>query len=115
MRPVGDRGSGTVLVLICSLVLGLAGAVSVLLAQATLTRHRAAAAADLAALAGADRALQGSPRACAHAGAVAAAGGAILIRCRLDGLVVAVTVAVPAPGVLRPFGPATARARAGPS
>lgn len=114
MRPSGDRGAGTVLVLVCSLVLGLAGSVSVLLAQATLTRHRAAAAADLAALAAADRALEGQGPACARAAVIAAAGGARLAGCRLAGLVVDVTVAVPAPGVLRPFGPATARARAGP-
>ncbi|MFV0319471.1 MAG: helicase, partial [Microbacterium sp.] len=65
---------------------------------------------DAAALAAADAAsgaVPGEP--CASASAVAAAGGATLIDCRLDGLVATVRVAYPYAGLR-----AEASARAGP-
>ena len=84
------------------------------LGQALVARHRAASAADLAALAAADRAREGSAVACRAAQAIAVAHDARLTRCDLDGEIADVTAAVPLPTGLRGLGPATARARAGP-
>jgi secretion/DNA translocation related TadE-like protein len=93
------------------LAAGLAGAA---VGAAHVARHRAQSAADLAALAGAARAIEGSSAACARATELATANGARLTRCELDGLDLTVAVEVtPAPvtGLDRA---ATATARAGP-
>jgi secretion/DNA translocation related TadE-like protein len=105
-----DRGSATVWV-VC--LLGAVCAVfGVLLAQgeAVLARHRAAGAADLAALAAADHWTDGVEKACATAGRVTGAQGSRLVRCAIVGEVSDVTAASGA-------GPFTAevRARAGPA
>jgi len=83
--------------------------------SAVLARHRAQAAADLAALAGAGQLASGVETACAQASSVARAMGATVIRCELDGsdVVVAVDAAVGL-GMWR-AGPAHAAARAGPA
>jgi secretion/DNA translocation related TadE-like protein len=91
----------------CAAALGMGLAASGL---AAVQSQRAAAAADAAALAAADAAsgaVTGIP--CDRADQLAAAGGAGLDACTLDGLVATVTVRVP-------MGPlhATASARAGP-
>ncbi|MFG2311346.1 Rv3654c family TadE-like protein [Streptomyces sp. NPDC048566] len=78
--------------------------------HAAVVRHRAAGAADLAALAAADHWSEGGAAACARAGRVAGAQQARLVRCAVDGDVSEVTVASGA----GPFG-AEARARAGPA
>ena len=110
-----ERGLGTILVLaVVTLLLAVLGGV-LALGQTLIARHRAASAADLAALAAADRALEGSAVACAAAAAIAAEHAAVLTTCRLDGDIVDVTAAFPLPAALRAFGPATARARAGPA
>lgn len=83
-------------------VLGVGGAVA--------ARHRAAAAADLAALAGAAHAWSGREAACAEAAAVAARMDVELLVCDLAGLVITVRVARQVPGL----GRAEASARAGP-
>jgi secretion/DNA translocation related TadE-like protein len=114
-----DAGSGTVLVVglvavAAALTLGLS-----LLGQVIVARHRAAAAADLAALAaaGAAHAPPSAPATdpCAVAADVAIANGATLTSCRLDQAGVAAvsvqTVAKTAAHVFRP----TAEARAGPA
>ncbi|KAB2351137.1 helicase [Actinomadura rudentiformis] len=80
-----------------------------------VARHRADAAADLAALAGAARVAEGSGAACRAADAVAAKSGARLSGCRVRGRVVEISVTV----VLRvPIGTdvlrVSSRARAGP-
>jgi len=112
-RRSGDGGSGVVLVLgLVAVVLGIAMLVSGW-GAATVARHRAEAAADLAALAAATPDLPD----CARAADVAARSGAALVSCtvRGDGSVfVAVTVALPGwldrlAGGRRPV----ARARAG--
>jgi secretion/DNA translocation related TadE-like protein len=113
--PAGDGGLGTVFVLaIMAILLTVLGG-TLALGQTLIARHRAASAADLAALAGADRALEGSATACAAAAAIAAEHAARLVECRLAADVVEVTAAVPLPAALRALGPATARARAGPA
>ncbi|MFF5334717.1 Rv3654c family TadE-like protein [Streptomyces sp. NPDC013181] len=66
-------------------------AVVLALGQLVAARHRAGGAADLAALAAADRALEGEAAACAVAEEVAGAQGAELVRCAVVGEVADVT------------------------
>ncbi|WP_131096605.1 Rv3654c family TadE-like protein [Streptomonospora litoralis] len=83
MRRGGDTGSATVWMLtLCAVVLFTASAV-VLVTAVRVDRHRAATAADLAALAGAARVGEGASSACAQARRIAVANEATLIRCRL--------------------------------
>ncbi|SES32854.1 helicase/secretion neighborhood TadE-like protein [Pedococcus cremeus] len=120
-RASPEQGSGTVLgvaavgaVLLCL----LGGLALVAVVRAT---HTARAAADLSALAGA--AVQRAPSApvaaagaCARAGLVAAANGAVLTACITDAegrVTVEVRVDVNAPVPTLALGPARARARAG--
>lgn len=112
--PDGDRGAATlwaaggiVLVLVVTIAV-------VWVAVAVNTRHRVAAAADLAALAAATTATSGERPACAKARWVAHRMRAQLESCRLDGWHALVEVTATPPGVLASFGPAEARARAGP-
>ncbi|WUS32118.1 hypothetical protein OG357_21180 [Streptomyces sp. NBC_01255] len=79
------------------------------LGQAVAARHRAGGAADLAALAAADRALWGEAEACAVASRVAAAQGAELLRCAVRGDIAEVTATV----VRGPYRPDVS-SRAGP-
>jgi secretion/DNA translocation related TadE-like protein len=111
-----ERGSATVWVLALSGVLAVLGAACLLVGVAAVARHRAGAAADMAALAGAGRAAVGDPAACTTAAAVARADGAALDGCDL-GAGGVVTVRVRVTVRLGPFGsaPALARARAGPA
>jgi secretion/DNA translocation related TadE-like protein len=114
-RLRGERGSATVWVVALSGVLAAIGVAAVLVGSAVVGRHRAAGAADLSALAAAERAVRGDPRACAVAEDTAAANGARLTGCAVEGgAVVEVTVDVPVR--LGPLGVARAagRARAGP-
>lgn len=83
------------------------------LGSAVLARHRAQAAADLAALGAAARLPTGPAAACLQARSLAEAMRATVQSCRVDGLDVIVTVAVGTG--LRVSGPASAAARAGPS
>ncbi|WP_199431578.1 Rv3654c family TadE-like protein [Qaidamihabitans albus] len=84
------------------------------LGAAVLTRHRAADAADLAALAAAAHAGRGSVESCEHAGLVAGRMRVRLRECRFEGWDALVIVEARPPAPLALFGPATARARAGP-
>ncbi len=109
-----ERGSATVLALT---LLGAVVATAVLLgslAGALVASRRAAAAADLAALAGAAAVQQGRD-ACAEASAVAAANHARLAACAVLAQDVRVGVAVDAGRVLGRRLRVSARARAGPS
>lgn len=107
--PSADQGSATVwVVMVAAALCAVFGAV-LLLGQAVLARHRAGGAADLAALAAADRAPKGQQEACAGAARVARAQGAEVVRCALRGPVADVTVRA-ASGGFR----AQLRARAGP-
>ncbi|MGV0626096.1 Rv3654c family TadE-like protein [Mycolicibacter minnesotensis] len=83
-----------------------------LLGAAVVARHRAQAAADLAALAGAARVPGGSLGACAQASALTRRMLTGEVVCVVDDLDVIVTVAVPVPGWR--LGRAQATARAGP-
>lgn len=80
------------------------------LGSAVVARHRAQAAADLAALAAAARLSSGAEAACARAAAVARAMRVADTRCEVDGLDVVITARVPVIFA----GAARAAARAGP-
>lgn len=113
-RRCGERGAGTVLVLAIMLVVMVAVQAVAVLAAGQTARHRAAAAADLAALAAAQRLASGAVDPCADAGRIARANGAALRDCVVDGLEVEVQVRVETTSVL-PWLPAQERrARAGP-
>jgi len=80
-----------------AMVLVMAATIAILVVTAVLAGHRARAAADLAALAGATAAAEGLD-ACRTAQAVAEVNGGVLTSCRFAGtptsFVVSVTVAV---------------------
>lgn len=85
-------------------------AVVLALGQVVVARHRAGGAADLAALAAADRALEGPVAACRAAQQVATAQGAEVVRCAVRGEVADVAARVR----LGPYSPEV-RSRAGPA
>lgn len=82
--------------------------------SAVVARHRAASAADLAALAAASRAVLAPAEACRVAAAVASPVGGRIESCSVEGATVAVTVQVPVAFAVPGTGPARAFARAGP-
>lgn len=101
--------AGAVVLLVSMLVFGLH------LAAATSARHRAEAAADLAALAAASHALDGEQVACAYAARVVHGMSARLVGCRVEGWDALVeTVVAPAMASVG-VGDARGRARAGPA
>lgn len=111
----GEAGGASVWLLAVGLVVVLLAAGMAAAGAASVTRHRAEAAADFAALAAAAQALSGAAAACARATTVAAANGATLTACRLADYDAIVTVRLPMPGPLARFGAATATSRAGPA
>lgn len=104
-----DQGLATVWVSVTTATLCAVFAVVLAFGQAVAARHRAGGAADLAALAAADRALRGEAPACGAARQVAGAQGAEVVRCAVQGEIADVTVRVG-------FGPyiPEVRSRAGP-
>lgn len=115
-RPRGDRDRGAATVFAAIVSMGLLVVLwgGVQLGAATLTRHRAEGAADLAALAVAAYAPQGAESACGRAERVVDRMRAVLVSCRLDGWDARVRVRMGLPGLLSGFDPVGARARAGP-
>ncbi|WP_079150925.1 Rv3654c family TadE-like protein [Streptomyces sparsogenes] len=108
-RAGGDRGSATVWTALTATALCAVFAAVLAAGQIMVARHRAGAAADLAALAAADHGLEGAEAACGLARRVAAAQGTRVVRCALRGAVADLRVAARA----GPFAP-EARARAAP-
>jgi secretion/DNA translocation related TadE-like protein len=107
-----ERGSATVVAAAMVVVLLVVTGGSAYLGAAVVARHRAQAAADLAALAAAARVPAGPQTACAQANALARAMRVSTTGCTVDDLDVVVTVEVgwlSAGGVQR--GPPPARAR----
>ncbi len=108
-----ESGSGTVLAVVLGLVVLACLAAALTVAQAMTMAHRAASAADLAALAGADAArglTAGDP--CVVASETAARHGASLSACTvLGGGIVEIRTKLDRGAV---FGIATGRSRAGP-
>jgi secretion/DNA translocation related TadE-like protein len=111
-----DAGAVTIWLVGFAGLVALTLVAAMLVAAASAARQRAEAAADLSALAAAAAALRGADP-CPTAATVAAADGARLVSCSLDGEArVTVSTAVPLPPALRRLGvgAATAVARAGP-
>ena len=106
----GDRGSATVWSVGAVAVLCVVFGVVLALGQAVVVRHRAAGAADLAALAAADHWADGGRAACARAGRLARAQSSRLVRCVVVGEISDLTAA----SGRGPFS-AEVRARAGPA
>ena len=113
-----DEGSGTVhgltlAAVLCTLMIAL-----LLVAQAGIATHRAAKAADLAALAAADVARGLSPGIpCETAQAVARENGADAVECEVvapENTTVDVTATIDLPPPLTSLGPARGVSRAGP-
>jgi secretion/DNA translocation related TadE-like protein len=96
-------------------VLALVGALAASVGAVAVARHRAASAADLAALAAADRALDGPGPACAAAEVAAGAVGASLELCTISGDIADVVAAVRPGGAIGSWGVARSHSRAGPS
>lgn len=109
-----DRGFVTVAVLGLVLVLASVAAAIVMLGSVAVARHRAAAAADLAALSAAQHADEGPGPACLAATKVARGQDAELVACRLEGREALVEALVRPVGLLGGLGAAHAQARAGP-
>ncbi|MQY05480.1 Rv3654c family TadE-like protein [Actinomadura macrotermitis] len=111
-----DAGAGTVLVVAFLGAVWLAGVAAMAVGGVRAARQRGDAAADLAALAGAQRVAEGSAVACRRAGEIAAASRGRLSRCAVRGRDVEVSVSVDA---RVPLGVAevriVSRARAGPA
>jgi secretion/DNA translocation related TadE-like protein len=110
-----DRGSAGVLVLALAAALALIAALAASVGAVAVARHRAGSAADLAALAAADRALDGEQVACGAAQRAIGGVDGVLEQCRLTGDVADVVVAVRPPGALGSWGVARSHSRAGPS
>ncbi|MGW7582845.1 Rv3654c family TadE-like protein [Kitasatospora sp. NPDC054768] len=113
-----DAGSATVWLLALAMLGTAVFAGTIAVGSVVASRHRAESAADLAALAAADRLLLDRDGGCARAAAIAAAQGAGLVSCAVDRSADAVEVVAEVdvrglPARL-PVGPARARARAGP-
>ncbi|WSP72871.1 flp pilus-assembly TadE/G-like family protein [Streptomyces sp. NBC_01236] len=88
-----DRGSATVWTAGAIAVLCVVFGAVLAMGQAVVVRHRAAGAADLAALAAADHWTDGATAACAEADRVARAQHARLVRCAVEGEISDVTAA----------------------
>jgi len=99
--------AGLLVVLLSLAVAGVGAAV--------VARHRAQAAADLGALAGAAHAIEGEEIACRHAATIVVANRGRLVACWLEDLDVLVTAEVRPSGYAATAGPARASARAGPA
>jgi secretion/DNA translocation related TadE-like protein len=111
----GERGSATVMGVAAVLVVLVVFVGAVHFGAVVVTRHRVAAAADLAALAAAAHAVDGTDQACATARRVTDRMVVRLSACELDGWDAIVQVEAPPPGPLDRFGTARATARAGPA
>lgn len=115
LRLAGDeRGSASLVAVALITLLVTVTVAGVQVGSAVVARHRAQAAADLAALSGAAAIAGGARAACAHAGSIARTMRATVVDCSVDGLDLVVSVEVPLE--LKPWtvGPARASARAGP-
>ncbi|NMO92204.1 Rv3654c family TadE-like protein [Actinomycetospora sp. TBRC 11914] len=112
-RPRDDRGFATVVAAGVIGVVGILLGALLVLGAVVATRHRAANAADLAALAGAAESARGREPACGRAREVAERNGAVLVRCTWLGWDLQVDVARSC-GCLPVGGTTTVRSRAGP-
>ena len=110
-----ERGSATVLVAGMVVALTVLVVLGLQIGGAVLTRHRVAAAADLAALAAAGQLAAGVDRACARARQIAERMSATTTACRVVEWEAYVEVTARPPGWAALAGTANAHARAGPA
>jgi secretion/DNA translocation related TadE-like protein len=108
-----DRGSVTLFTVSCVALLLVLGAALGVVAAMVRAHRSAQSAADLAALAAATAVGHGSDP-CGAASSAAAANGAVLASCDVEGREVLVTVQVAGPHWLGQTADLTAEARAGP-
>ena len=108
-----DAGSATLWIALAGCAIVMLGLAAAALGTAVVARHRAQAAADLGALAGARYVIAGEPAACARASAVVVANGGRVVACHGHGLDLVVEAAVRI-DVLGLSGTVHAAARAGP-
>jgi secretion/DNA translocation related TadE-like protein len=102
------------LVLAIGLVLVAGGGAGAAVGAARVGRHQAQVAADLGALAGAARAIEGQDAACAEAARFVTANEGRMASCEVQGLEVVVQAEVEVTGLPGPARTARAAARAGP-
>jgi secretion/DNA translocation related TadE-like protein len=114
-RMRGERGSATVLVAGMVVVLMMLVVLGLQIGGAVLTRHRVAAAADLAALAAAGQLAAGSDHACERARQVAERMSVTTTACRVVEREAYVSVTARPPGWAALSGTANVHARAGPA
>ena len=107
-----DKGSAAILVVAVIAVVMAMTLAALSLAEVRVSRHRAAATADLAAIAGAATWPPTPSGMCARAREVGRLNGALATDCHLDGRAVAVRVTVSSPGLLPRLASVSARARA---
>lgn len=113
--PAGDRGSASIVGCFIMAALVVVTATSVHVGSVVATRHRAQAAADLAALAVAVALDRGSEHACAQAERIATRMRVRVRACTVDGWDAVVEVAATVTAALPGAGEAVAVARAGPA
>jgi secretion/DNA translocation related TadE-like protein len=113
-RAYDDRGSATVFAALASLAVLLVFMAGVDLGGAALARHRAEAAADLAALGAAGHSIDGADAACDLARGLTERMRATLDHCALEDWDAVVQVRVHRSWSLLAAGDAVGRARAGP-
>ena len=111
---MNDRGSASVLVVAVGALLGVVALAVGVVATGMAAHRQAVRAADLAALAGAQRSLTSQVAACSVASEVAEANGAELESCLVNRATVHVQVRVPTVELLPVIG-ASARAGVRPS
>ena len=114
MNGSRDRGAASVLVAALVAVVALAGIVAMWIAVVGTSQVRVSQAADLAAVAGAEKAWIDRGAACDVAAEIAARHQAQLTDCQAVGLDVQVRVRAPLAGALAKAGYVNATARAGP-
>lgn len=107
-----DAGSATALAAFAVAALVTVAVGAIWIGAAVIARHRAQAAADLAALAAAQRLAAGPDAACGEAAGIGRSMGAVMRGCEVVGLDVVVTLGLRVGGPVR--AEARASARAGP-
>ncbi|HEX8870714.1 MAG TPA: Rv3654c family TadE-like protein [Lentzea sp.] len=108
--PGDECGSAAVSGVVAMLLLIILTVTGAQIGAAVVVRHRVTGAADLAALAGAAGLVDGEESACEQAKRVAERNGAQLRSCSVNGWEV-----VAEASAVTPFGPVSARSRAGPA
>lgn len=114
LRADSERGSGTVYAVAMIGVLAVVAGAATLVAKAHVAYQRAAAAADLGALAGARALVDGTAEPCAAAAQIVQRNQAVLAGCVIEGQTIVITSRVAVRLGSLGLKDATARARAGP-